>query len=37
MDLSNKEENKAVSLHFREMGKMTACKTTERIQNQGLF
>lgn len=35
--LSNKEENKAVSLHFREIGKMTSCKKTDAIQNQRLF
>lgn len=33
----HKEGNKAVSLNFREMSKMTSYKKAERIQNQGLF
>lgn len=35
--LRDKEENKAVSLNFREMGKMTSCKKTDIIQNQRMF
>lgn len=35
--LNNKEENKAVSPHFRERGNMTSCKETDGIQNQRLF
>lgn len=31
------EENRAVSLNFREMGKMTSYKKTDIIQNQRMF
>lgn len=35
--LRNKEGIRAVCLNFREIGKMTSCKKTERIQNQRMF
>ena len=35
--LRNKEENRAVPLNFREIGKMISCMKMDKIQNQRPF